>query len=102
MTKNPIINALAGLLYIVAVVSLLFLGPKIFDPVESILIPIAMLSLFVFSAATMGYIFLYQPLQLFLEGEKKESVDLFLKTLGVFAIIVAVFVLVGLYITTYR
>ncbi|MDO8518128.1 MAG: hypothetical protein Q7S26_02460 [bacterium] len=99
MTKNPIINALAGLLYIVFVVSLLYYAPKSVDKIKSIFIPIAMLSLFVFSAASMGYLFLYQPLQLFLEGEKKKSVDLFLKTLTAFAISAVILVLIGLYLT---
>ena len=99
MTKNPIINALTGLLYIVFVVSLLYYAPKSVDKIESIFIPIAMLSLFVFSAASMGYLFLYQPLQLFLEGEKKKSVDLFVKTLGVFAISAVILMLIGLYLT---
>src|SRR3989344_2316157 len=101
MTKNPIINALTGLLYIVFVVSLLYYAPKSVDKIESIFIPIAMLSLFVFSAASMGYLFLYQPLQLFLEGEKKKSVDLFLKTLVAFAISAAALVSIGLYLAVY-
>ncbi len=101
MTKNPIINALAGLLYIVLVVSFLYNASAFMGKEETIFIPIAMLSLFVFSAASMGYIFLYQPLQLFLEGEKKKSVDLFLKTLGVFAISAAALVLIGFYLTAY-
>ena len=100
MTKNPIINALAGLLYISLVAVLMFYGiADKFD--NTILIPIAMLSLFVFSAATMGYIFLFTPLQLFLEDQKKESVNLFLKTLVAFAVAAALFVSVGLYFTVY-
>ncbi|MDB5224948.1 MAG: hypothetical protein JWO43_570 [Candidatus Adlerbacteria bacterium] len=62
-------------------------------------IPIAMLSLFVFSASVMSYIFLYQPLQLFLDGEKKKAVDLFLKTLAAFAVCAMVLVAAGLYLT---
>jgi len=100
MTKNPFINALAGLLYISLVATLMFYGiADKFD--NTILIPITMLSLFVFSAAMMGYIFLFTPLQLFLEGQKKESVDLFLKTLAAFAVAAALFVSAGLYLTAY-
>ena len=99
MTKNPIINALSGLLYIVLVVSLVYSTPNSIDKLGSIFLPIAMLSLFVFSAATMGYIFMYQPLQLFLEGEKKKSVHLFLHTLVAFAICAATLVVIGLYLT---
>ena len=102
MTKNPFINALAGLLYIVLVVSALFNAEFLFGAQEdTILIPIAALSLFVFSASTMAYLFLYQPLQMFLDGEKKDAVNLFLKTLGVFAVSAAVFVTIGLYLNTH-
>jgi hypothetical protein len=69
--------------------------------VESIFIPIAMLSLFVFSAATMSYLFMYEPLQLFLEGKKKDAVNLFIKTLFVFAISAALLVSVGLYLVAH-
>lgn len=101
MTKNPIVNALLGLLYIVLVVSLMYYAPKSIDQTGSIFLPIAMLSLFVFSAASMGYLFLYQPLQLFLEGEKKKAVDLFLKTLLTFALSASVLVLIGLYLSSH-
>ncbi len=101
MSKNPIINALAALLYIGGVASLVFYVPNTFDQVHSVVVPVAFLSLFVFSAAIMGYIFFYQPLQLYLEGEKKAGVDLFLKTLATFAGSAAIFVLVGLYFATH-
>lgn len=99
MTKNPFINALAALAYIAVVATMLFYSSFFPDIEPSVLIPIAVLSLFVFSAASMGYIFLYQPLQLFLDGEKKRAVDLFLKTLGIFAVSAAVFVSIGVYFT---
>jgi len=102
MTKNPVINALGALAYIAGLVSIIFYGGDAIEhSVEnSIFVPIAFLSLFVFSAATMGYIFLGKPLQMFLEGEKKEAVDLFLKTLLAFAGAAAATVTIGLYITS--
>jgi hypothetical protein len=102
MTKNPIFNALAALSYIALIVSVIFYGPQYVHIEENtILIPIGMLSLFVFSAAAMGYIFLSQPLQLFLEGQKKESIGLFLKTLCAFALCAAALVSVGLYLVAH-
>ncbi len=68
---------------------------------DNIFMPIAALSLFVFSASSMGYLFLYQPLQLFLDGEKKKSVDLFLKTLATFAASAATLVLMGMYLISH-
>lgn len=89
MTKNPIINALSALLYISAIASFFYyanhsLGSK---PDNSFLAPIAFLSLFTLSAAVMGYLFLYQPAQLYFDGKKKEAVNLFLKTVASFGVI---------------
>ncbi|MBX4192392.1 hypothetical protein KW798_02805 [Candidatus Parcubacteria bacterium] len=85
MTKNPFINALAAALYIAVVASVMFYGSNYFPKVESVLIPIAMLSLFTLSAAIMGYLFLYEPGQLVLAGEHKQAVTLFLQTVATFA-----------------
>ncbi|MBI5045328.1 MAG: hypothetical protein HZC02_05390 [Candidatus Levybacteria bacterium] len=85
MTKKPFINAFAATLYIVAVASFMFYGSKLFGPEDSVLAPVAMLSLFTLSAAIMGYLFLYQPLLLFLDGKKKNAVNFFLQTVAVFA-----------------
>jgi len=63
---------------------------------ENILIPIMMLSLFVLSVAMMGSFFVCQPLRLYLDGEKKRAVDLFWKTIGVFAIITLLIIIVFL------
>lgn len=84
MSKSPLLNALLAFLYIVCVVSLLFsLDPDHREP--SILIPMAMLSLFVLSAAVMGYLFLSQPVQMYFDGQKQEAVQLFLRTVVIFA-----------------
>ncbi|OGE14212.1 hypothetical protein A3F00_00905 [Candidatus Daviesbacteria bacterium RIFCSPHIGHO2_12_FULL_37_11] len=85
MTKNPFINALAATLYITLIASVMFYGMRRTGSADTIIIPIVMLSLFTLSAAIMGYIFLSQPLQFYLDGKKKDAVDLFLKTVAVFA-----------------
>ena len=87
MTKNPFLNALCASLYIVFVATLMNYAHNSNLPEEGILIPITVLSLFVLSAAVMGFIFFYQPAQLYLGGQQKEAVHLFLKTLGSFAVI---------------
>lgn len=95
--NNPFVNALAAMGYIVAVVLLIFYGGPLLggpDGKDTIFIPMAMLSLFVFSAATMSYIVLYQPIVMFLENKKVEAVNLFLKTIGTLgAFMVVLFVL---------
>jgi hypothetical protein len=103
MTKNPILNALSATLYISLVATGIFYAGT-FEPVLdrfTILAPIAFLSLFVFSAAAMGYIFLYQPFQMFLEGQKKEAANLFLQTLAAFAVTTLVTVAAGIFLSTY-
>jgi len=88
MSRNPYINALLAAAYIVFVVLLITYGPAyVRDKPDTILAPMAMLSLLVFSVALMGYLFFLQPVQMFLDGQKHEAVELFTKTLGAFAVI---------------
>lgn len=99
MTRNPAINALLALSYIVLLVSAVFYGPTLVtlpnEDMFGILIPVAFLSLFVFSAALMGFIFLYKPLLLLAKGEKEQAAKLFLQTLGFFAGFVLTLVAIG-------
>lgn len=57
---------------------------------DSFFDPIAAISLLVLSAAIMGFLFLGESLQLYLDGEKKQSVAFFMKTIGSFATITVV------------
>lgn len=91
MTQNPFYNAGLGLVYIVSIVSILNFGSRWAESQpDNMLMPIGMLSLFVLSASVMGYIFLSQPIILFLDKKRKEAVSLFLRTVGVFAVITAI------------
>ena len=85
MTKNPFLNALAASTYIVGVVTFIFHIPNTFDHAGGVLMPMAMLSLIVLSVATMGALFFYQPVQLYLDGEKEAAGRLFFRTLAIFA-----------------
>ncbi len=85
MTKNPLINALAALVYITLVATIMFNGNKMAGPDKSIIVPMAIMSLFSLSAAIMSYIFGSEPLQLYLDGKRKEAVKLFLQTVAIFA-----------------
>ena len=51
---------------------------------------IVFLSLLTLSVAVMAFLFFYQPLLLFISGNRKEAVNLFVKTVGIFAAITAV------------
>ncbi len=87
MTKNPIINSLVASLYIFAIVALMNWGTSMVSPKDSFIAPVAMISLFTLSAAVMGYLFLYQPIQHYFNNHKKEAVKLFLQTVGIFGLI---------------
>ena len=91
MSKYPILNALGASGYIALVVSLLnFVSQTQSDKPDTAFAPVAFLSLFTLSAAVMAYLFFYQPLLLFIEGQKKQAVNLFIRTVGVFAVFTAV------------
>lgn len=89
MINNPYRNALMATAYIAAVVLAIFYAPNDLDGEDFILIPIGMLSLFVFSVAVMGFLFVYMPVQLLIEGRKEEALRFFVKTLGTFAALTA-------------
>jgi hypothetical protein len=93
MSKNPFINSLTASAYIVLIVLVMNLGTKMIGQTNSFMAPIAVISLFTLSAAVMGYLFCYQPVQLYFDGKKKQAVRLFLQTVLVFGIITALFLI---------
>ena len=82
--------AFAAALYIVIIVFAINFVTKIL-PKETIIIPMVMLGLFVLSAAIMGFLFLYEPLQLYFDNKKQEALLFFGKIVGFFACFVALF-----------
>ena len=92
--KKPFIHALGAVIYIVIIVSIVNATSHSFQSQNgTILIPLTMLSLFVLSAAVMGYLFLSEPLYLLVEGQKKEAIVFFAKIVGCFACFVVLFAL---------
>lgn len=86
MTKNPIVNALSASGYIILVVSVInFISLTQSDKSDTAFAPVLFLSLFTLSVAVMACVFFYQPLQLIIEGKKKEALKLLIQTVGVFA-----------------
>jgi hypothetical protein len=91
MSKNPIVNALSASAYIFFVVSVMtFVTQPLRNKPDTFFAPITALFVLTLSVAVMAFLFFYQPLQLFIEGKKKEAVNLFIKTVGIFAAITAV------------
>lgn len=99
MTKNPIYNSLTAITYIVLLVfGMNYIFEKeVNNGILQYVTPIIMISLFTLSAAVMGYLFLYQPIMLYLDGKKEKAVKLFLQTVGVFGGIVLLLI-VGYFI----
>lgn len=97
MTKNPIINALGASAYIIfGVIVMNFVTQPLKNKPDTFMAPIVFLSLLTLSVAVMAFLFFYQPLMLFIEGKKKDAINLFLKTVGIFAAI-TVFALILLF-----
>ncbi|NCO11441.1 hypothetical protein CO038_04330 [Candidatus Pacearchaeota archaeon CG_4_9_14_0_2_um_filter_39_13] len=94
--KYAFLDSLGTALYIILVASLIyFLNTGNFDNTRSVIIPITMLMLLVFSAAIVGSLIFGRPILWYMEGNKKEAISLLLNTLGIFLVftLIAVFVL---------
>lgn len=97
--KNALIDACATALYVAAIASFLFYAPKVFGPqrADTVLVPIVMLLLFVFSAAFTGVLIFGRPILWYLDGKKKEAVALLFYTLGC-VLIIAIVALCALFL----
>lgn len=89
--KKPFFYALGAAGYISILVLTISALSKFVPAEDNIVMPIAGLSLFVLSAAIMGFLFLSEPLRLFLENQKREAFVFFGKTVGFFACFVILF-----------
>lgn len=94
--KKPFVYALVAAVYIAFIVLLVQTVTSLWQR-ETILIPMTMLGLFVLSAAVMGFLFLSEPLKLFMENKKHEAVVFFAKVVGFFACFEIVFAVLILF-----
>ena len=91
--QNPYLNSVYVEIYIIIVALIIrHIGRP--NTADTFFDPIAALSLFVVSAAIMGYVFLGKPLQLYMDGDKKQSIAFFMKTLISFAVITAIVLII--------
>lgn len=91
MTKNPIVNALGASGYIVLIVAVMnAITSTHKNTPDTAFAPVVFLSVLTLSVTVMAYMFFYQPVLLFIAGKKKEGVNLFAGTVGVFAALTAV------------
>lgn len=91
--KTPLLFALSAAGYIGLIILLIQLFSQVLPKEDTLLIPLVMLSLFVLSAAVMGFLFVFEPLRMYLDGQKQDAVKFFGKTVGYFACCVVVFVI---------
>lgn len=80
--RNAAINASVTTAYVSIVAAFLYYAPGVFGQARSVLVPIAMLLLFVFSAGFTGAMVLGRPVLWYLEGRKSEAVALLIATLA--------------------
>lgn len=92
MTKNPLLNGLAALVYVFLIALFFRFATNLAPHPDTILAPMVMLSILTFSTATMAYIFGYTPFCLYFDGKKKEAVKLFLQTTAVFGCLTLIIV----------
>ncbi len=91
MKWNPFVNAIAASAYIGAVVLFMhFIESLRHDTPDTLLDGMGVISLLVFSAAVMAFLFFYQPVLRLVENKRAEAISYFLKTLGVFGVITAI------------
>lgn len=91
---RPVTNAILAALYIVVLVFAMTTFVDQPDKETSLLAPITVISLLTLSVAVMGYLFFGKPVMLYIDGQKREAVHFFLKTIAGFAVITLLF-LVG-------
>lgn len=90
--KYALLNSLWTAMYVILIVLFISFAGQIFGEKDTILIPMAMLLLFVFSAALCGALVLGRPILWYVEGKKQEAVRLFIYTVAmIFVVLVFVF-----------
>ena len=91
--RIALVNALLTALYVGVVGSFLFYAAQLrLGQAKTVLVPVAMLMLLVFSAALVGALIFGRPVLWYLDGRKQESLYLLTATLAIlFAVTVALF-----------
>lgn len=99
LVRRAFANSLGVAVYVIFVVLLISSLENIFsaEP-DSLIFLMAMLLLFICSAAITGFLVFGKPLMLYLDGKKKEAVSLLAYTITfLFLIIIVTFVLLIVY-----
>ena len=88
--RYALMHAIAVVLYVAALVCLIFYGESIVSSnIPELVAPILVLLLLVVSAAVMGMLVFLRPLMWYLDGKKKEAIHLAIYTVAGIALIAA-------------
>lgn len=91
MTKKPFINAVLAAAYIFLVVTAMnVVTQPLRNKPDTFMAPVTVLFVLTLSVAVMAYLFFYQPILMFIDGKKKDAVNLFIKTVGIFAVLTVI------------
>lgn len=91
--RKPFLYSLAAALYIVCLVSIMSSVSSFMPKEDNIFMPMVALSLLVLSVLIMGFLFLSEPIKLYLENQRKEALSFFTKTIASFACFVLIFII---------
>lgn len=67
--------------------------------IPTVLIPMMMLSILVLSVSIMGYLFVYEPVRLLIEGERQKALAFLAHTIGFFACYSVLFIIAFVYVS---
>lgn len=88
--KRAFINSVGTFAYIILVVLFVSSLQRFQHAEEVMFIPIAMLLLFVCSAAITGFLVFGKPVMLYIDGKKKEAVSLLGHTIGILVLLTVI------------
>ncbi len=99
IVKQSLCYAASAALYVAVVATIMQNAGRLFgsDKPDSVLAPISILLLLVVSAATMGLLIFGKPVMLYIDGQKREAVQMVVATTAALAIFtILLFVVIAL------
>ncbi len=85
--KVAIVNSLGVSVYVAIVAMIMNNAESLFGMEDSIISVVGFLMLFVLSAGVVGSLVIGKPIFLYLDGKKKEAINLLFGTLGCLAVL---------------
>ena len=92
--KVSLLNSIGTLVYIALVATLMSNAEQIFGKMNDVLGPVTFLLLFTLSALVVGILILGRPIMLYLDGKKKEAVQMLFGSMGWLATFTVIFLVI--------